>query len=109
MGFIEDMLRERTWNPTRKRRFEEMLRRNSRDIREAQAARPRFRSNEDSVIKEKGTTGIDEAPVMYGLTANKPTADYLLARGVGSMVYIDTEAATLYAWDGLAWKSVALS
>ena len=86
-----------------------LLRRIQKQLNSADAARVRSDSREDVVIKEKGTLGINSASVMFGLTANRPTADYMLTRGVRSLIYHDTEADILYGWNGLAWKSTSLT
>ncbi len=85
------------------------LRRVERTANEARATRGRVESYEDVTSKDAIQLGYNNGTFAFGGTNFRPTADYLKERGVRGFLYYDTDTGTLYGWDGLTWKSTALS
>ena len=66
--------------------------------------------NEATVLRSAGvqqvrgpSAGGRTAAISYGTLADRPTSNFLLARGVGSMVYIAADSG-VYWWSGTAWN-----
>lgn len=86
------------------------LRRLERDVRGANAAITRVRSEEDYTHREAQINDRRTlAPPTFGSAANRPPADYLFQKGVACALYFATDTNTLYAWNGTAWKSTVLT